>query len=274
MEKTFSTPEPVSLYVEIGGGDVNVHAHDEMGETRVVVDGRDADDVTVEQRGNQVVVLAPPRRGGLFNGSGKLTVTVHLPSGSDLATKLGSADLDASGRYASSKIKSGSGDVRVEEIGSEAVVETGSGDISIDAALGDLRVKSGSGDVEVHRLVKEASISTGSGDVALGTTEREVVVKSGSGDVQVNDAHSDLSLTTASGDLTVGVLRRGSVTAKAVSGDVRVGVPAGIPVWTDISCVSGRVSSTLEGAGQPEEDQEFVEVRATTVSGDIALEQR
>ena len=273
MEKTFSTPEPVSLYVEIGAGDVNVHAHDEMDETQVIIDGHDADAVTVEQRGDQIVVLAPPKHGGLFSTSSKLNVTVILPGDSSLSTKLGSADLDASGRYGSSKVRSGSGDVQVEEFGSDAVVETGSGDISIDTVLGDLRVKSGSGDVEVRRLDSSTVISTGSGDVALGTAKDDALVKSGSGDVLVTDAHSDLTMSTASGDLTVRAFHRGAVQAKAVSGDVRVGVPAGIPVWTDISCVSGRVSSTLEGAGQPEEGEQFVEIRATTVSGDIRLEQ-
>jgi len=273
MKKTFRTPDPVSLYVEIGAGDVNVHAHDEVDETQVIVDGRDADDAIVEQRGDQIVVLAPPQHGGLFSTSSKLNVTVILPSDSTLTTKLGSADLDASGRYGASKLKSGSGDVQIEEFASEAVVETGSGDISIDAVLDDLRIKSGSGDVEVRRLERSTAISTGSGDVVLGVTKQEAVVKSGSGDILVTDAHSDLTMSTASGDLTVRTFRRGAVQAKAVSGDVRVGVPAEIPVWTDISCVSGRVSSTLEGAGQPEEGQEFVEIRATTVSGDIRLEQ-
>jgi len=44
-------------------------------------------------------------------------------------------------------------------------------------------------------------------------------------------------------------------------------------VWTDVSCVSGSVSSNLTGAGQPEDGQDYIEIRATTVSGDISLAQ-
>ena len=44
-------------------------------------------------------------------------------------------------------------------------------------------------------------------------------------------------------------------------------------MWTDISCITGQVSSNLQGAGQPEEGQDYIEVRAKTVSGDIHLEQ-
>jgi hypothetical protein len=60
---------------------------------------------------------------------------------------------------------------------------------------------------------------------------------------------------------------------KGASGDVTVGVPAGVPVWTDISTVTGAIRSQLPHAGQPAEGADHVEVRAKTVSGDIVLTQ-
>jgi hypothetical protein len=272
MHKTFPTEGPASLYVEIGSGDVKIHTT-ETNQTDVQVDGRDADDVTVEQRGEQIVVISPLRRGGLFGGGSELTVSVTMPLDSDLATKLGSADLVASGRYGAARIRSGSGDVRVEELTDDAVIETGSGDIGLDSSLGDLRVKAGSGDVTIGRVAASVVVSTGSGSVQIASVEDTAAVKSGSGDIQVEDAHTDLSTMTGSGDLHVGRIRRGKLKAKAASGDIHVGVPAGIPVWTDISCVSGHVRSNLAGAGQPEGDQDYIEIRATTVSGDITLSQ-
>ncbi|HSE10877.1 MAG TPA: DUF4097 family beta strand repeat-containing protein [Nocardioidaceae bacterium] len=269
---SFPTEGPASLYVEIGSGQVTVQAI-QTDMTEVHVEGRDADEVIVEQRGEQIVVIAPQRRGGLFGWGGELTVDVTLPLDSDLATKLGSADLDAAGRYGAARIRCGSGDVRVEELTADAVVETGSGDVDIETSLGDLRIKAGSGDVTLRRSAGSLVVSTGSGSVELGTAEDRTAVKSGSGDIQVEDAHNDISTLTGSGDLHVGRIRKGTVKAKAASGDVHVGVPAGIPVWTDISCVSGHVVSNLEGAGQPEDGQDYIEIRATTVSGDITLSQ-
>ena len=38
-------------------------------------------------------------------------------------------------------------------------------------------------------------------------------------------------------------------------------------------CVSGKLTSNLEGAGHPGEGEDYIEVRASTVSGDIRLEQ-
>ena len=98
-------------------------------------------------------------------------------------------------------------------------------------------------------------------------------VKSGSGDPRIREALEDVVLNTASGELVVDRMRRGQLTAKNVSGDIRVGVPAGVPVWTDITSLTGSVRSNLEGAGEPEEGQDFIELRARTVSGDVHLEQ-
>jgi DUF4097 and DUF4098 domain-containing protein YvlB len=272
MQKTFDTPGPTSLYVELGSGDLNVRAED-VAETTVTVNGKTADDVIVELRGSQIVVLAAQRRTGFFGSSNDLDVSVTLPTDSELSTKIGSADLNATGRLGTAKIKTGSGDVHLDELGGDALIESGSGDIEIDAVVGELRVKSGSGDIEVDRLGAAATISTGSGDVEIGTAQGDVQVKSGSGDMRVREAHSDVALSTASGDLAVGRMHRGSLQAKNVSGDIQVGIPANVPVWTDISAVTGSVSSNLEGAGQPEEGQDYIEVRAKTVSGDILLEQ-
>jgi DUF4097 and DUF4098 domain-containing protein YvlB len=177
------------------------------------------------------------------------------------------------GRIGQSMVRSGSGDVELEDVEAELVVETGSGDVHADRVAGDLRVKSGSGDVAVDRIDGTATISTGSGDVMVETAGDSLQVKSGSGDLQVREALNDVALSTASGDLLIDRMHRGQLAAKNVSGDIRVGIPAGIPVWTDITSMTGSVRSNLEGAGEPEEGQDYIELRAKTVSGDVYLEQ-
>jgi DUF4097 and DUF4098 domain-containing protein YvlB len=273
MQKTFETPGPISLYVELGSGNLTLRC-EQVDETTVDVTGRDAEDVTVEQRGNQVVVIAPKNRTGFLSRSESLAVHVTMPEGSELATKLGSADVTSTGRLGETRVKTGSGDVTLDHVDGDALVEAGSGDIEVGEITGDLRARSGSGNVEVGRAGGSALVSTGSGDVEIGSATQAVTVKSGSGDMRVRDAHADVELSTASGDLVVELMRRGQLAAKNVSGDIRVGIPGGVPVWTDISTMTGHVSSSLQGAGQPEEGQDYVELRAKTISGDIFLEQR
>lgn len=273
MEHTFTTPEPVELHVELGKGDLTVTASD-VAETRVELSGPHADEVSVEQDGSRITVVAPRQRIGFFSdGEPAVRVTATVPTGSSLVTRTGSADQVARGTFATVRLKAGSGDVRVEQVTGVAVVDTGSGDVEIDAVEGDLRVKSGSGDVEVGRTGGTVGISTGSGDVSLGTTGETSVLKSGSGDLTVGRSTADLSLSTASGTLHVGAQTRGGVTAKNVSGDVHIGIPSGIPVWTDVSTLTGRVGSDLQGAGQPGDGEDHIEVRAKSVSGDIVLKQ-
>ena len=105
----------------------------------------------------------------------------------------------------------------------------------------------------------------------LASSNGQTVVKTGSGDLEVGESTLDVSLTTGSGDLVVDRAHRGRVSVKGASGDVRVGIPAGVPVWTDITTVTGAIRSGLTGAGEPEQGADHVEVRARTVSGDIVL---
>ncbi|WP_340540181.1 DUF4097 family beta strand repeat-containing protein [Nocardioides sp. GXZ039] len=271
-EYQFETHQPINLYVEIGKGGVDLHAEDTT-ETRVAIVGPDADDVLVELDGDQLRIIAPRQRGGLFGGDRRLDVTVTLPSHSNVATKLGSADLRSTGTIGACDVRTGSGDLVLDEIAGESLIESGSGDVTIDRADERLRIKSGSGDIRLGHAAQDVVISTGSGDVQIREADGPTAVKTGSGDLSIGRALTDVGLTTGSGDLEIKAIAAGRVQVKGASGDVRVGVPAGIPVWTDVSTVSGRIHSTLEGAGEPEEGADYVELRAKTVSGDILLTQ-
>lgn len=251
-EYAFETPDPVRLTVELGSGGLHLHAV-ETATTRVRVRGRDADQVRVEQHGRRIEIIAPRQRTGFLAGKPDLQVDARVPLDSALAARTGSADVRAEGRLDGCQVKSGSGDVRLETLGGPSLVETGSGDVRIAAAHAELKVQSGSGEVTLGHTGAAVVVSTGSGDVGIDSTEAPATVKTGSG------------------DLAIGSARRGRITVKSASGGVRVGIPAGIPLWTDISTVSGQIRSTRGGAGEPAEGQEYVELRATTVSGDVVL---
>jgi DUF4097 and DUF4098 domain-containing protein YvlB len=269
VQQTYSTPGPISAYVEVGAGELLVTGSD-TDITTVAIDGPRAHDFHVALDGRVLSVVAP--KGRLFGSGDSHRVSVTVPAGSDLSLKAGSADTAVSGTLGMLKLKTGSGDVEVERTDGPFVVESGSGDVTAHELNADARIKSGSGDVDLGEVRGSLGVSTGSGDVVLGSVHGKAVVKTGSGDLQVNRSDSDVALSTASGDLVIGRATRGRVIAKNVSGDVRVGIPAGTPVWTDISTVTGGVANRLESVGKPAEGQEHVEVRATTVSGDVVLQ--
>lgn len=268
----FETHRPVDLYVEIGSGSVQVHATDTT-ESQVEIRGRDADRVVVEHLGERLSVIAPKHRTGFLSSDAKLDFLITVPTRSELSVRSGSAEVTARGDYGTTHVKSGSGDVVIERLLDQALVETGSGDVRIEAAESELRVKSGSGDIDVQQSGGAVSVSTGSGDVQIGTSSGPAVIKTGSGDLKVAEARTDVAMTTGSGDLMIGSASSGRFSVKGASGDVRIGVPAGVPVWTDVSTISGQIRSDLAGAGEPEAGADYVELRAKTVSGDIVLTQ-
>jgi DUF4097 and DUF4098 domain-containing protein YvlB len=272
MNRQFETTRPISLYVEIGKGRVRVLAGSSS-VTEVDVQGQEADDVEISFDDGRLSVIGPKQDGGWFGKSRDLDVTVQLPTDSDVAVKTGSADIEVSGQVKDARLKTGSGDVTCDTFSGGALVETGSGDVEVSEAHGELNVKSGSGDVSVGTCLGDLQVSTGSGDVEVGTTHARTVVKTGSGDLKVTHANANVSLSSGSGDLLIGSVRRGKVSAKGASSDVLIGIPAGTPVWADLTTVTGTVHSGIESVGAPQEGQDHIELEARTVSGDIVLKQ-
>lgn len=269
-EQDFETPGPIALYVENQAGSVDIEATDTT-TTTVRLSGRDSDQVLVRHEHDRVEVVAPRRRTGFLGGGADISIRITVPAGSELAARVGSADLAASGLLGSSQVRSGSGSVTLAALGGPSAVETGSGAVRIERAGAELQVKSGSGDVTLGEVVGAVAVSTGSGDVEIRGCHRPAVVKTGSGGLSVTDCDADLTMTTGSGDTVVRTARRGRFSVKGASGDVQIGIPAGTPVWTDISTVTGRISSQVTGSGEPEEGADHVELRARTVSGDVLL---
>lgn len=272
MERTFETPRPIELYVESGSGSITVTAAD-VAQTDVTVIGERAEEFVVEQRDDRIQVVAPKGGLGFLTGNHRSQITVVMPAESSLTVKTGSADTVVHGPLTGLWVNTGSGDVSAQLVDGSSELQSGSGDVRIIELRGSGRIKSGSGDVGVSRCA-DLTVSTGSGDVRIESVGGQLVVKTGSGDVQVGETADDLSLSTGSGDLTVDLARKGRYVVKGASGDVRIGVAAGTPVWTDIATISGRVRSDLTPVGAPAEGQDHLEIRATTASGDITLQQR
>ncbi len=277
LDATFETPEPIDLYVENGRGRVEVTATDTT-VTTIRITGERAEEFDVRDlrdghAPHRIAILAPRREGGFFGRDPHAEIVVEVPTASGLTAKVGSSDVGTHGRLADTRIESGSGDVSLDVVDGSTVVQSGSGDVVAEHLSGDARIKSGSGDISVTRVDSALVVTTGSGDVRVDGAGSEVAVKTGSGDARVGTFAGELVLTTGSGDLEIAHATSGRVTAKTASGDVRIGVRPGTPVWTDIRTASGRLVSDLPTTGEPAADQPFLEVRATTASGDVTLHQ-
>jgi Putative adhesin len=266
----FDTPGTVRLHITVPIGTVDIDTVEGTA-THVQLDGTpDVEDLieaaVVEARprgGGHEVLVEVRRRSGFFIsfGSGPdLRLRVTCPPDPDVVVQSKSADVRGRGRFASAEVK------------------TASGDITLDTVTGDLRVKTAAGDFSVIEAHGPAHVQSTSGDVAVQHAGSDVTVQAVSGDVWIRDAAGSARVTTVSGDQRLDAVVEGTVETHAVSGDIIVGVRRGSSVYVDANTISGSTTSELdlgdapgEGEGDIQEGGPMVELRAKTVSGDIAI---
>ncbi len=273
---TFHTPEPVKLRVELSEGSVEVRAEGtDTTSVELVPEGSAAEDVigraTVEQRGDEIVVIVPRGRGGLFRHGNDIAASIVVPLTSFASVETNSADVELLGVLGDVTVTTSSGDVEVEHA-ANLRAKTASGELDIGTVNGNCRAHSGSGDVSVGAVGGDCDVATGSGDISIESVGGRLGVKTGSGDVTLNSGSGDVDAMAGSGDLELRRVEQGRVKAKTGSGDVAIGVPMGTAAYLDIMTVSGDVHSELDGAAGPSDGDQTLEISVVSGSGDVVLQ--
>jgi DUF4097 and DUF4098 domain-containing protein YvlB len=255
---TYQTPGQLTLDIEIPAGDIVVRASPVDATTLSISDLRDPDDVRVtfadDHDGGHRLSIEYKRRTRLrWFDDYKVRVEVSVPEGTDLRIATASANVDATGRLGSAKVRSASGDVTLGEVTGRVDVQAASGDLDV-ASVGD-----------------ELSFASASGDVRAGAVAGAVVVRTASGDVAIQSAATDVRCTTVSGDIELGSVVSGDASLKSVSGDIGVAVASGTRVMFDVSSMSGRTESELTETRPPTDPDPMLTLKAGSVSGDIRI---
>ena len=257
MDQSFTTPGRLRLEMRIPAGSIRLKA-EETETTRLAIGGeRDPDDVRVvfddARRDEQRLTIEHKEQGKRFGWRGnELHVDVTVPLGALVSCDTGSADLTIAGRIGSLHFRSGSGDVRFDDVDGEVDVKVASGDVSGGNVGGRLSFISASGDARVRDV----------GGVVSG--------KSASGEVTLGAASGSVQLATVSGDVEIGSVAAGSTTVRTVSGDVEVGVARGTRVYLDLGSTSGDTVSELDMSGAVGGGADL-ELQIGTISGDIRV---
>jgi DUF4097 and DUF4098 domain-containing protein YvlB len=264
--EVFQTPGPLALELRLPAGDIHVQAG-ERDETIVELDTSSSRDevrqaieearVELRRRGDGhavVVDIRARRRFGLSFDRGEIGLRVSCPHDAEVEVSTASADVELQGRLGALTAEVASGDLRAEELNGRVEVKTASGDVSLDTIAG------------------AASVSTASGDIYIRSVHDEAVLRSASGDVRVEEAADSVTVQTASGDQRIGSVTAGRVALTSASGDQHVGIRRGSVVHLDVRTMSGDASSELEvGDVRPDPDAPLVDLRATSMSGDIRI---
>jgi Putative adhesin len=277
---TFDTPEPISVTVELGVGDLRIVASDRT-DTLVEVrpsDGAKKADVAaaeqtrVEYAGGRLLIKAPKGwRQYTFRGGGdSIDVQVDLPAGSHVRGDAGVAALRCSGRLGECRYRTGVGDIQLDQVG-PVQLKTGAGDISVEQAVGDAELATGSGALRIDSIGGTAVVKNSNGDTWIGQVTGDLRVNAANGEISVDQAHATVAAKTANGDVRLGEVARGAVLAQTGFGKVEIGIRDGVAAWLDLDTRFGKVRNDLDAAERPEPDEDSVEVRARTAFGDITI---
>jgi hypothetical protein len=277
---TFDTPEPISVTVELGVGDLRIVASDR---TDTMVEVRPSDpakkaDVTaaeqtrVEYAGGRLLIKAPknwrqytPRGGGE-----SIDVQIELPAGSHLRGDTGVAALRCQGRLGECRYKTGIGDIQLDQAGA-VQLRTGVGDITVERADGDAEVRTGSGSVRIDGIDGMAVVKNSNGDTWIGRVTGDLRVNAANGRISVDQASATVAAKSANGDVYLGEVAHGTVVAQTAFGKVKIGIRDGAAAWLDLNTRYGTVRNDLDAAERPGPGEDAVEVRARTAFGDITI---
>ena len=236
-------------------------------------DSRQARIVAVSERGslrleqttNRIVLRAERIRGR----SGDTEYRVSVPAGVRVLMASTSGDLSARGTRGDVEATTMSGDVLIADVTGNVSSETLSGDVDITGITGNVRVQSVSGDVAIQRASGNVEVESVSGEIAL----RSITSKAVRGVTVSGEIDFDGSISAD-----------GRYELRSHSGDVRVGLPAGVNALVGVSTFSGEIDSdfplTLEPGQRRSHGRQFefrigsggARIDLESFSGDIYLD--
>ncbi len=204
-----------------------------------------------------------------------------VPPQTALASHTGSGDQSLSGLQLASAATAGSGTIVAEDIDADLRLRSGSGDLKVNSVK-SLNAETGSGDIQATHVAGEIAANSGSGRIEIeqvaGGNAR---ISTGSGDVTLRGAHSALRIDTASGEIHVEGEPRADWHIGTASGSIRLKFPPQASFNLDAKTISGSLKTdralTVDGFASGNHLQGKVGtggalLEAHTASGNIQID--
>ena len=274
---SYETPEPISVTLEFGVGDVRIAASDR---TDSVVEIRPSDEsdesdvqaaaqIRVDLTDGVLRVTGPKRTFDFSKKSRSVDIAIELPSGSHVSAHLQMGEILGDGRLGECRVRT-TGNVRLERTG-PLCLHTGCGHVTVGGVAGNAEISTGSGRIQVGEVEGAAVVKNSNGETTIDAVTGDVRVRNANGEIRVERAGGGVDAKTSNGGIRVGEVARGSVVLGTAAGDLDVGIATGTAAWLEVNTGYGRVRNLLEQTTRPGEAEETVEVRGTTSYGDITV---
>jgi hypothetical protein len=277
---TFSTPEPISVTVDMVVGDVRIIATDRT-DTVVEVrptneskkeDVRAADQTQVDfAAGNLTVKMSRGWRNySPFGGNESIDVVIEVPTGSQVHASASVCRFTCTGELGQCDLKTSVGDLQLEKAG-PLQLRTSGGNITVDTAVSRTNVATGTGIVRIREIDGPGVIKNSNGDSWVRTTTGDLQISSANGNITVEAPNAPVTARTANGNIRVGDVARGALRLETSLGEVEVGIREGSAAWLDVSAKHGSVQNLMEQVERPDDASEKVEVYARNAFGNIII---
>jgi DUF4097 and DUF4098 domain-containing protein YvlB len=273
----YETPEPISVTLELGVGDVRITASDRADTVVEVRPSDEADEsdvkatqqVRVDYTNGMLRVTGPKRVFDFSRKTRSVDVSIELPSGSQVSAEMLMGDIRCAGRLGECRVKT-TGNVWLERTG-PLRLHTGFGRVTADGITGNAEISTGSGKIQIGEVEGGAEVKNSNGDTTIDAVTGDVRVRNANGDICVERAGAGVDAKTSNGSIRLGEVVRGSVVLETAAGALDIGIAAGTAAWLEVNTGFGHVHNLLDTASRPEESDETVEVRGRTSYGDITI---
>ena len=229
FERTLQVSGQPDLYVSSGSGTIRIHpgSDSEIHVTAHIHAGwngggdiderirRIAANPPVQQSGSTIHIGETAQSDRTLYNNISIDYDISTPRATALNLRTGSGDIEVDdlGRFL--KAETGSGSVRAHGISGPAELHTGSGDIEVQQrAAGDVKATTGSGSIRAQGFSGAFTARTGSGDIeGTGTLAGSSNLQTGSGSIRLHlgpNAHYNIDAATGSGTIRVAGAQSGS----------------------------------------------------------------
>ena len=275
----YETPEPISVTLELGVGDVRIAASDR---TDTVVEVRPSDEadesdvkaaqqVRVDYTNGMLRVTGPKARAFDFSRKTRsVDVSIELPSGSQLSAEMQAGDYRCAGRLGQCRLKTSAGNVSLERTG-PLRLDTSAGHITADEIAGDAEISTGSGKIQIGQVEGTAVIKNSNGDTTIDAITGDLRVRAANGDIHIEHAGAGVDAKTSNGSIRLGEVNRGSIILGTAMGNLDIGIAEGTAAWLEVNTGFGHVRNLLNDTTQPDDTEQTVEIRGRTSYGDITI---
>lgn len=216
IDQEFTVEPGGTLIINSDAGAIDVRTWD-RNVVRVRVRNTSGFELSVDQEGNNVIVIADEERGGLFRfGGSGIRFDVEVPSQFNV-------DLDTGG-----------GSIEVADISGDVRADTSGGSISIGRVTGgDVSADTSGGRIDVADVDGSVSANTSGGSIDIGNVTGDVEADTSGGTIRIGNVGGDMYADTSGGNIEVGE-GSGRVKLDTSGGTIRAGWAMG-PLVADTS---------------------------------------